>query len=82
MKKNEMKQLGNDKLQSNLLDLKKELIRLNAQISTHTNPENPGNVRKIKKNIARILTFMKQNNTQPIMEKEENSKEDKKKRNE
>jgi len=49
-------------LQKRLSELRKELIKVNAQIATGTVPENPGNVRNIKKNIARILTRMNMKN--------------------
>ncbi len=60
IKKNELKQMGNENLKSRLSELKKELIKMNAQISTGTPPENPGRVKEIKKTIARILTILNQ----------------------
>ena len=50
--------MADKELQKRLTELRKELIKVNAQIATGTVPENPGNVRNIKKNIARILTNM------------------------
>ena len=43
-----------------MIELRKELIKVNAQVSTGTVPENPGNVKNIKKTIARILTIKTQ----------------------
>lgn len=60
IKKSELKQMGNENLKSRLSELRKELIKVNAQISTGTPPENPGRVREIKKTIARILTILNQ----------------------
>lgn len=45
-------------LQPKLLELRKELIKLNAQVATGTQLKNPGQLRVVKKNIARILTEM------------------------
>ena len=59
IKKNELMQMNAAQLKSKLDDLRKELIKMNAQISTGTPPENPGQVKEIKKTIARILTILK-----------------------
>ena len=47
-------------LNSKLDELKKELMKLNAQKSTVSSLKNPGQVRQTKKNIARLLTLVKQ----------------------
>lgn len=60
IKKNDFKQMDDGSLKKKLDDLKKEMVKINAQVSTGTPPENPGRVREIKKMIARILTRLKQ----------------------
>jgi large subunit ribosomal protein L29 len=60
IRKSEIKQMNRTALQEKLLDLKKELIKLNAQIAIGTLPENPGRVREVKRTIAKIKTFLKQ----------------------
>ncbi len=60
MKKVEIKQLSKDQLKEKLVELRKDLMRLNTQRSTKTIPENPSNIKNSRRNIARILTFMKQ----------------------
>jgi large subunit ribosomal protein L29 len=70
IKRNELKQMGKENLKNKLVELRKELIKVNAQISTGTPPENPGRVREIKKTIARILTIL----NQPKQEVKEKSK--------
>lgn len=55
MKKKEINVLKGEELKSKLNELKKELIREKSQAS---NPRNPGKIRLIKKNIARILTVI------------------------
>jgi large subunit ribosomal protein L29 len=55
----ELKGLSTEDLKKRLVELKKELLKLNVQVATGSNPENPGMLRLIKKNIARILTLLK-----------------------
>ena len=68
MKIKELRQIDKKELEKRLEELKKELIKYNAQISTSTPPENPGNVKKVKKTIAKIITILnsKQNNMEVI----------------
>lgn len=50
--------MNKEDLEAKLEELKKELIKINAQISTGTTPKSPGRVKQIKKNIAKILTIL------------------------
>lgn len=59
-KAKELKNLEKSQLESKLAEAKKELLKLNAKIATKIVPENPGSIKQIKKTIARILTFKKQ----------------------
>ncbi len=59
IKKSELKNMNAKILETRLSDLRKELIKINAQISTNTPPENPGRVKEIKRTVARILTKLK-----------------------
>ena len=54
----EIKNLRKKDLQSKLNELQMELMKNNAQRSTGT--QSKGNIRKIKKNIARIKTKLNQ----------------------
>ena len=56
MKKKEIKAMKKEELKSKLEDLKKELIKEKSQAAS--NPKNPGKMKLIKKNIARILTII------------------------
>ena len=58
MKTKEIRSMSKDDLKVKLEELKKELIKINAQISTGTTPKSPGQVKQVKKNIARILTII------------------------
>ena len=59
-KNNELKVLNKTEAKAKIMELKKELMKLKAQVSRGTPPENPGKIRVIKKNIARILTYQNQ----------------------
>lgn len=58
MKFKELKTLGKEELDGKLNELKKELIKLNAQVATGTAVKSPGQIKQAKKGIARILTIM------------------------
>lgn len=54
--KEEMKGMNPEDINSKIEELKKELIKQNAQIATGTTPKSPGRVKEVKKTIARLLT--------------------------
>lgn len=54
----ELKKINSEELNKRLEELTKELMKYNAQISTGTPPENPGQVRNVKRTIARIKTII------------------------
>lgn len=56
MKTKELKSKSREELNSQLNELRKELIKLNTQVATGTTLKSPGQVKKVKKNIARVLT--------------------------
>ena len=56
MKINEIKEMTEDNLKNKLLDLKKELISLNAKRARGSTLEKPALIKNTKKTIARILT--------------------------
>ncbi len=60
MKIKEIRSMSKEDLETKLEELRKELIKVNAQISTGTTPKSPGQVKQIKKNIAKILTILKE----------------------
>ena len=59
MKKKDLKKLKREDIQTKLEEMKKELMKYNAQISTGTPPENPGRVKTVKKTIARLTMMLK-----------------------
>lgn len=60
MKTKELQKMPHEELKSKLVELKKELVKQNAQIATGTTPKSPGQVKQIKKTIAKILTILNQ----------------------
>ena len=59
MKKNQQPK-NKEEQKNRLVELRKELMKLNSQKSSGTSPENPGNIKKLKREIARSLTFLNQ----------------------
>jgi large subunit ribosomal protein L29 len=57
IKKQELKQMKITEVKKKLLELKKELVKINIQIALGTLPENPGRVKEIKKTIARLTAI-------------------------
>jgi large subunit ribosomal protein L29 len=54
----ELRGLSREELLARANEFKKELLKLNVQVATGSNPTSPGRVKQIKKNIARILTLI------------------------
>ncbi|MEA3430974.1 MAG: 50S ribosomal protein L29 [Nanoarchaeota archaeon] len=52
-------------------DLHKELIKENAQVATGTVAKNPGQIKAMKKTIARIKTILNNNNNNNLKKNEE-----------
>ena len=55
MKFKELAQLASEEQEKKLKELELELIKLNAQVATGTPPKNAGQLRRLKKDIARIM---------------------------
>ncbi|MBW2965392.1 50S ribosomal protein L29 [Candidatus Woesearchaeota archaeon] len=50
--------MSKEEIQAKMLELRKELIKLNAQSATGTAPKNPMQIKTTRKNIARLKTAM------------------------
>ena len=57
IKNDELRKLNDNELDKKLLEIRKALMKANAQIATGTVPDNPGEVKVLKKTIARIHTI-------------------------
>ncbi len=75
--KQDFKQMNDSQLNEKLSDLKKELMKINTQISTGTTPENPGRVKEVKKTLARIITALNLRKQKKGVEKKEIKKPEK-----
>ncbi len=60
IRKKELNEMGRKELEKKLAQLRRDLIKINAQIANKANPDNPGQVKEIKKTIARILTKLRE----------------------
>ncbi|MBU4143209.1 50S ribosomal protein L29 [Patescibacteria group bacterium] len=60
MNAKEIRGMDKNALNEKLVELKKELVKMNAQVAVGTALKNPGQVRVVKKTIARILTINSQ----------------------
>lgn len=58
MKFKELKGLSKTDLEKKVVELRKELMKENTQISTGTVPKSPGKLRNMKKTIARIRMLL------------------------
>ena len=64
MKSKEIRSLDKNTLDEKKIELKKELVKMNAQVAIGTALKNPGQVRETKKIIARILTIQNEKASQ------------------
>ena len=60
MKAKELRLMNEQDLQNKVLELKKELMKVNSQIAIGTVPKSPGKIREMKRTIAKILTIRNQ----------------------
>lgn len=60
----DLRGLSMEQLEEKLVELQKNLIKINAQVATGTVPENPGNVKNVKKTVARVLMIMHEKKTE------------------
>ncbi len=58
MKAKELQVLSEGELLDKLDEVKKELMKENAQISSGTTPKSPGQIKQLKKTIAKIHTIL------------------------
>jgi large subunit ribosomal protein L29 len=60
MKIKEIKAMQTKELESRLSEARLELVKLNAQVAMHTQIKNPGQIRRLKRNVAKMLTIINQ----------------------
>ena len=57
MKVKEIRGMDQGMADDKITELKKELVKMNAQVAIGTAIKNPGQIRNIKKTLARIITI-------------------------
>ena len=55
MKVKELRVMNDHDLDMKMLELKKELMKVNSQIAIGTVPKSPGKIKEMKRTIAKIL---------------------------
>lgn len=71
IKKNEFRQMTERQLRSRLIDIEKELLKLNGQRAMHTTLESPGRVKLIRKTRARIFTRINELKRQAMQQRKQ-----------
>lgn len=56
----ELRGLSVEELNTRMKEFKKELLKLSVEVASGANPSSPGKIKQVKKNIARILTLLKE----------------------
>ncbi len=64
MKSKELRELPEAELKARLQEFKKELLKLNVELSMGSQGSSPGKFRKVKKGIARIHTILREKEVQ------------------
>ena len=60
MKVKELRAMHELDLENKVLELKKELMKINSQTAVGTIPKSPGKVKELKRTIAKIITIKAQ----------------------
>ena len=71
----ELRLMNEFDLDNKLIELKKELMKLNSQIAIGTVPKSPGKVKEIKRTIAKILSINNEKTTNKKQQKGGRKKE-------
>ena len=74
MKLKEIKNLEKNAFDEKIAEMKKELVKINAQVAIGTALKNPGQARQIKKTIARMLTIQHETKKKDDAKKSGNKK--------
>src|SRR3989338_5229450 len=71
MKPKELREMGEESLEEKLLELRTGLSKERGTISSGTKPENPGKIKQMRRDIARILTILNENQSMKTEKKQE-----------
>ena len=56
----DLRSLSGEEMNSRLEEFRKELLKLSVEVASGANPSSPGKIKQVKKNIARVLTLLKE----------------------
>ena len=65
MKTKELRTLSKQDMSAKEAEIRKSLMKLYGQVSTGTPPKNPGEIRRGKRTLAKILTLRNENKRKP-----------------
>ena len=60
MKAKELRTLSDKELDEKVLEINRELMKLNGQVAIGTTPKSPGQIKQLKKTLAKIYTIKKE----------------------
>jgi large subunit ribosomal protein L29 len=60
LRSKDIRKLTEKEFSGKMVEIRKELLKLSAQKSVGSVPENPGRIRALKRIVARMLTIKKQ----------------------
>lgn len=81
MKVKDIRSMDIESLKKKLEDLRKDMVKINAQVAIGTTPKNPGQVKAIKKTIAKIITIINEKKSDKIEKTDIKEKMNKKEKN-
>ena len=79
IKKTELRTLNTKQIDDRIKELRKDLLKFNAQRAVGTTIENPGKIKLIKRTIAKLLTIKNQNSHNDVKIEKKDLKEGNKK---
>ena len=56
----ELRELSPEELKTRMVEFRTELLKLSVEVASGANPSSPGKIKQVKKNVARILTLLKE----------------------
>jgi large subunit ribosomal protein L29 len=60
IRSNDVRKLTDKDFESKMSEIKKELLKLRAQRSAGSSPENPGRIKALRRTVARMITIQNQ----------------------
>jgi len=70
LRKNELQNMSSGQIEDKLKELRKELMKLNAQLSMGTTLESPGKMKAIKKTIAGLILLLHKRKSEEVNKKQ------------